>query len=133
MMALGKNIRTQRERLGWTLEELSEKSGVDVGTIHALEARNSGRSKYAPAISRALGFTVEQLSDEDFDWKAVAPEKRWPFQEIDEAKLRALPDRDLTRIETALIVLANSFDIDIKVNRPKEQTEVRRAGRPEAA
>jgi transcriptional regulator with XRE-family HTH domain len=43
-MALGKNIRALRGRLDWTLEKLSERSGVEVGTISALENRDSKRS-----------------------------------------------------------------------------------------
>src|SRR5690606_25402716 len=62
-MALGKNIRMLRELRGYTLERLSELSGVDVGTISALEVRDSARSKYAPAIARALNVSLEQLMD----------------------------------------------------------------------
>lgn len=60
-MALGKNIRRYRESLGLTLEHLSERSGVDVGTISALENRDSKRSQFATAIARALGMSTEQL------------------------------------------------------------------------
>src|SRR5690606_19344030 len=62
-MALGKNIRMLRELRGYTLERLSELSGVDVGTISALEVRDSARSKYAPAIARALNVSLEELMD----------------------------------------------------------------------
>ena len=51
-----------REALGWTLDELSTRSGVDIGTISALEVRGSQRSKYAPAIAKALGRTLEELT-----------------------------------------------------------------------
>ena len=60
-MALGKNIRHYREGLGLTLEQLSDRSGVDVGTISALENRDSKRSQFATAIARALGMSTEQL------------------------------------------------------------------------
>lgn len=60
-MALGASIRKHRERLGWTLEALSERSGVDIGTISALETRDSRRTQYAQALARALGLTVDQL------------------------------------------------------------------------
>lgn len=72
-MALGKRIRHYREKAGLTLEELSERSGVDVGTISALENRDSSRSKYATAIARGLGMTLEMLEKEgeDFDVKSL--------------------------------------------------------------
>lgn len=63
-MALGKQIRRYREQMEWTLETLSEKSGVDVGTISAMENRDSQRSKYANALAKALGLTLDQLLDE---------------------------------------------------------------------
>lgn len=63
-MALGKNIRNLREAQGLTLERLSELSGVDVGTISALEVRDSSRSKYAHAIAKGLGVSLEDLLSE---------------------------------------------------------------------
>jgi helix-turn-helix motif:peptidase S24, S26A and S26B len=61
-MALGQNIRRQRKMRGWTLEQLAAHSGVDVGTISALENRDSERSKYAAPIAQALGVSLESLS-----------------------------------------------------------------------
>lgn len=61
IMRLGSKLRARRLALGWTLETLSEASGVDVGTISAIETRNSERSKYFPALSKALGVTIEEL------------------------------------------------------------------------
>lgn len=60
-MALGKNIAALREARGWTFEQLSEKSGVEVGTINALEKRDSKRSQFAPQLARAFGVPVEAL------------------------------------------------------------------------
>lgn len=67
-MATGKRIRYYREKLKWTLEDVSSRSGVDVGTISALEIRDSERSKYFETIARTFGLTVEQLSDINTDW-----------------------------------------------------------------
>ena len=53
----------RRLALGWTLEQLSERSGVDVGTISALEVRDSKRSIKAPALAKALGISLEDLLD----------------------------------------------------------------------
>lgn len=98
-MALGKQVRFYREKLGLTLDLLSERSGVDVGTISALEVRQSTRSKFAPAIAKAFGLSMEQLLDEGRDWLEPAtpgkaseivhlaePHPRqyidWPFPDI---------------------------------------------------
>lgn len=58
---MGERIRQLRTERGWTLERLSEASGVEVGTLSALEVRNSSRSKYAPQIALAFGISVDQL------------------------------------------------------------------------
>lgn len=63
-MSLGQRIRHHRERRKWTLEALAERSGVDVGTISALENRNSQRSKFTAAIAKAFGLSIEQLLDD---------------------------------------------------------------------
>ena len=60
-MALGDNIKTLREARHWTLQQLADASGVEVGTIHALEARGSTRSKYAAALAAALDVPLETL------------------------------------------------------------------------
>lgn len=74
-MALGSQIRHYREGLRLTLEQLAERTGVDVGTISALEIRNSGRSKYTSQIARGFDLTVEQLLDTSVDYlkSRVAP------------------------------------------------------------
>lgn len=66
-MALGHQIKRYRDKAGLTLEQLSDLSGVEVGTISALENRDSQRSKFARAIAGALGLTVEMLEDEAAD------------------------------------------------------------------
>lgn len=63
-MAIGKQIRRYRDKLGWRLKDLAVRSGVDTGTINALERRNSVRSEHFQAIASAFGLTVEQMADE---------------------------------------------------------------------
>ncbi|MDB5965110.1 MAG: putative phage repressor [Polaromonas sp.] len=60
-MGLGKAIKDIRLKTGLTLQQLEELSGVDAGTIHALEARDSSRSQFFPAIAKAFKMTVEEL------------------------------------------------------------------------
>jgi transcriptional regulator with XRE-family HTH domain len=63
-MALGKQVALYRKKADITLERLETLSGVDIGTINALEKRDSKRSIYAPALAKAFGLTVEELLDE---------------------------------------------------------------------
>lgn len=60
-MGTGKRIREHRIQQGLTIEQLSERSGVDVGTISALEIRDSSRSKFFPQIAAGLGLSIESL------------------------------------------------------------------------
>lgn len=61
-------MRALREQRGWTLDRLSEVSGVDVGTISALENRNSKRSQFVHLLAKALGVSVAALQgDEPID------------------------------------------------------------------
>ena len=65
-MALGKNVKALREKRGWTLKDLSKLSGVPVGTIGAIEVRDSVRSEYAVRLAQGLGVDVSELMDGDF-------------------------------------------------------------------
>ena len=117
-MALGNQIKKYRGKLGWTLEKLTEVSKVDDGTISALENRDSVRSKYALAIAKAFGLTVEELCDELVDYDVVAriavpaPNTanaliaaepalpwRWPFKTIKPWQYDLLEDSDRDAIE----------------------------------
>lgn len=73
-MALGKNIRKMRLDRKWDLATLAEKSGVDVGTISALEMRDSKRSQYLANFTAAFGVTLRELLDgEDAPVKVEKP------------------------------------------------------------
>ena len=64
-MALGKTVRTMRLARKWTLKELSKRSGVPVGTIGALEMRDSVRSEYAAQLAHGFGVSLEALLSPD--------------------------------------------------------------------
>lgn len=72
-MSTGSQIRKYRKTLKWTLDRLSDVSGVDTGTISALENRNSKRSEKFPAIAKAFGLTVEQLCDDSTEYTPKPP------------------------------------------------------------
>lgn len=119
-MALGARVRFYREYRKWTLEDLAEVSSVDVGTISALENRNSRRSNFAPALAKAFGLSVEQLIDDSRNWLASAPDKGagttrhstlsvmqpepppytpWPFNEITVTEWQRLTAEDRAEVQ----------------------------------
>lgn len=63
-MSLGARVREWRTFYGWTLEDLAGRSGVERGTIGAMEIRDSKRSENSPALAKAFGISVEELLDE---------------------------------------------------------------------
>lgn len=63
-MSLGSRVREWRTFYQWTLDDLSDKSGVEKGTISAMENRGSKRSEFAGALAKAFGITTDELLDE---------------------------------------------------------------------
>lgn len=61
-MKVGREIRRRRKALGWTLEDLSDKSGLSAHYLSNLEndTRDPSLSTIA-AVSRALGTTPADL------------------------------------------------------------------------
>lgn len=105
-MALGNRVKTLRKRLKLTLEQLSERSGVDLGTIAALENRDSIRSKFAPQLASALGVSLENLLGvtEAPDTPSQSARRReWPFSRIEVARILALSPEGRAEVEADLL------------------------------
>lgn len=69
-MSLGSQVFKYRKKVAdLTFTAFADMSGVDVGTINALEKRDSNRGDIRSVISiaKALGITVEELADETAD------------------------------------------------------------------
>lgn len=118
-MALGKQVRRYRSGLGWTLERLSEESQVDVGTISAIEQRDSRRSQFGMALAKGLGLSIEQLLDEANDYlpallagsippppptsmgiaKSPSPISFWPFKKVSPTEWRNLDESAHSLVE----------------------------------
>lgn len=65
-MKIGKNIKRFRTRKNWSLQMLSEESGIPASTLSDLET-----DKYLPNVEKAkkladaLGVTTDDLLEED--------------------------------------------------------------------
>lgn len=64
-MSLGKNVKLLREAKGWDQATLSRASGVSVGSLSAIEVRNSRRSQFATQLAKALGVSTDDLMSDD--------------------------------------------------------------------
>lgn len=124
-MSIGKQIRKYRQGLGLTLEQLCQLSGVEPGTISALENRDSSRSSHFPAICKAMGLTIEQMADETRTYPArpVGPETEgvitlgtaepgvpygWPFKDIKPAQWLSLGYEEREQIEKMIGMLVKA-------------------------
>lgn len=108
MDALAVRVRQERERRGWTQEDLSERTGgqVKVGAISNFEGRRSYRLQ--PSNLRAVLRALE-LEDEAGDARAAETRSTWPsdiqffldlvgmFLEAQPEERRAQIIRDVTR------------------------------------
>ena len=66
-MALGKNVERLRKAKNMTLRAVAIAACTDPQAIKALEIRDSSSSKYAPALAKLFGVSIEDLMKEDFD------------------------------------------------------------------
>lgn len=65
-MPIGKNLRKYRELKGWTLRELSSKSGVAISTISDIEnGRWMPTIRILTKLSKALGVSEDFFFKED--------------------------------------------------------------------
>lgn len=141
-MALGKQIKRYREKLGWTLEDLFALSGVEVGTISALENRDSSRSKFGPPIAKAFGLTMEQLLDEStLHEGGNAPSSlavgKLPLDQVLRelaaavAKIDPASRDELAPMLSALVMGPDSQEIIDKITTYIETAPLKKRGTPE--
>jgi len=142
-MPLGSQVKKYRhEVLRMKYPELSELSGVETGTLHAIETRDSKRVEIgtAIAIAKAFGLTVEELANEESDYServkahhAVRyskttptvshlasesttrqwPTNYWPFASISPDTFKsALSTDDIERIEAYARAIIDTREAD---------------------
>lgn len=137
-MTLGTQVRYYRDKLGWTLEKLSEESGVDVGTISAIEVRKSTKSKFTASLAKAFGLTIEQLQDTARDWlepggpppgdtpKAHSPVaqfivSKWLFSDDLFAALQRKTARELAHVENVMRAHLHMPPLSINATNAEKQ------------
>lgn len=89
---LGKLIRGRREELGFTIEDVATRAGLDVVNIKRLELGDRGTIKYstARALARTLHLDIRTLSDFIFVAGRTAPETESPLGRVIRARRREL-------------------------------------------
>ncbi|MCU1287420.1 MAG: transcriptional regulator, family [Acidobacteriales bacterium] len=112
---LGQTIRFLRQGKGWTLSDLSDKSGVSKAYISDLENAAAGKPniQYAYAIAVALEVTIDELLE-----NAKPKQPRSKRKETDLPPGLAELQRELNLSETDVEMLAQ---INFRGSRPKDK------------
>lgn len=120
ILACGSNLamniheRIKRGRIAkrMSMEELAEKLGVTWQAVQQWE--NGGttpRRKRVEQIAQVLDMSEMEVALGKDDTKS------WPFELISEAKVSRLSQKDLTRLETALLIVARDLGIDVSESK----------------
>lgn len=115
---LGHRVRFLRQGKGWTLNDLSEKSGISKAYISDLENGAAGKPniQYAYAIAVALDVTLDDLVN---DARPKTPEKSGNKKAVDD-----LPP-GLSELQKELCLSHDEVEMLAKVNfrgnRPKDK------------
>lgn len=111
-MATGKNLSRHRKRLSLTLDQLSDISGVERGTIGALEVRDSKRSDFFGKLAKALGMTIEQLEDENYMVDGLSPDTKKPFVNLDPPQPTEAHAATYAQIKAVVAGVLNAYSLD---------------------
>lgn len=60
-MGVGKQIKAEREKRGWSTYDLSRASGVPQSTVHRIETEDASVSKHIPALLEVLNLKENTL------------------------------------------------------------------------
>jgi phage repressor protein C with HTH and peptisase S24 domain len=115
-MGVGRFIRELRQAKGWTYQKLSDLSGVDPGTIHALEQRDSTRSTYFAPLAEALGMPLQMLLQ-------VAKEGELPVRWTNGNEIWAFADGPDGRRQLHLVPSDDDFDAPVFSRAPAQKIE----------
>ena len=100
---LGSNIRKARESYNWSQERLAEYINVSTKTISNYEAGNSMPTMSAfIAIAEALGYTLDEIKDGDFEKGPFGGDKRIAelFYDISSEERELLIEKMTNEIKT---------------------------------
>lgn len=106
---IGNRIRSARERLGWSREDLGSRSGVSWGAIAQMESgrRTNTRSDTLLALAQALGVTIEYLVGVGADLPRMFGHQAFSYETDEEllATVSEFVDEGLARSEGVLVAL----------------------------
>lgn len=107
-MNIHERIKRGRIAKEMSIEQLAEKLGVSWQAVQQWEnGKTSPRRKRVEQIAQVLDLSEVEVAL----GKDEAP--RWPFELISEAKVSKLSPKDLTRLETALLIVAKDLNLDV--------------------
>ncbi|WP_203564753.1 helix-turn-helix domain-containing protein, partial [Bordetella pseudohinzii] len=124
MNTIHQRIKSLREALGLSMEQLAERVSVSWQTVQQWEnGKTAPKRARLEAVAKALGTTAEYLAvgqsaaprDARSEDKLAAT--AWPFLSIPEERIRKLTPVQLDRLEGAIALALGQLEIGLEVSR----------------
>ena len=115
---LGHKIRFLRQGKGWTLTDLSEKSGISKAYISDLENGAAGKPniQYAYAIAIALDVTLDELVNDAKPSNIEKSGNKNAFKDLPPGLAELQKELSLTPDEVEMLA-----EVNFRGNRPKDK------------
>lgn len=106
-------IRKASER-DWSQKELADRIGVAPQNVTNWKRRGVPPDQYV-VIADTLDCSLDDLLGRTkYVGAGQLRAGRWPYPSIDEAKFRAIKERDACKLEGAILLAAAQLDLDVK-------------------
>ena len=118
LVKLGHKVRFLRQGKGWTLSELSDKSGVSKAYISDLENGVAGKPniQYVFAIASALGVTLDELLSDAAATPVERSRRKRTGRDLPPGLAELQREMNLSDDETDMLAQVN-----FRGNRPKDK------------
>jgi len=133
-------VKTVEEVRRERLQHLVQEAGGTVAALNRLTGKSARDSTYTQILNQSPGSRTGKLKEmgskmareleakmaKERGWMDTDPDLigvEWPFRAMDEAKVRALSEKDLVRLETVITVeMRRTFGVDIRRQVPTGTT-----------
>jgi len=125
MQTFSDRVRARRIELGLSQVQLAKKAGLSQSTVAQIERGRNSRSAHILNLAEALkvhprwlegGDGPKDQNDESLIDAAVPPRAEpWPFPDIPEVEVRALPPAQLSALQGAIALAIAQLKLGIKV------------------
>ena len=100
---------------GWNQSDLASELGLAPQNVSNWKYRDVPPEKYAD-IARLFGRSVDELLGivDEKTGATLSPSQSWPFDMVDERKVRDLDAKPRAQLEAAILIAAAQVGLDVK-------------------